>query len=399
MAENKVQKAVFTRTATKDLVTQKITYTDFQPNEITLPAIPKKDFPVIAGFHLADGTHDVPSIVVNPNSTATQTITIHYVKDEKMITLKSSSNLYKWYNYDNQEKNIIKTYELGYGEGDSSKAGNKWIIAHSTATPNATARQEAQYFKNNWSSSETYTQLVVDDKDAYLIGDFGWVAWGAGYTGNHGSPVQIELCEFPNDKTRALKAYYNFISLLRQYAKYYNIPIKVDENYPSKGIDTHSYLAQNNHETTHTDPYTYLQSIGISKAQFKRDVEGGTLKALDGSGSASQPATPDKPSKDFSKDYTKSGSTKYWKIGSNGLPVDFTPTSVRFTASTRRYIYLYAPFRTNPHHVNLEKGMSVIINATLDDGHYLWGHYLNYSGNHSYVIMENTQSKEKFGRW
>lgn len=374
-----IQKATFTRTATKDTVTGKITYSAFKPDSITLPAVTKDQMPKIDGYEVLSTTEDIPALKVTSDS-ASQTVDVYYRKvtdTADTVTLLSSSDPNYWYDYANNKHKINTTYELGNGEGDTRQTNNKWIIAHSTATPNATAENEAKYFKNNWSSAEAYVQLVVDDKDAYKIGDFGWVAWGAGQTGNLNSPVQIELCEFPNDKTRALKAYWNYVSLLRQYAKIYNIPIKVDENYPASGIDTHAYLAQNNHETSHTDPYTYLESIGISKAQFKYDVEHGIQNNLKGGSSSS----------------SESGSST---SGSQSSTPVWTPESATFTATTRRKIY-NQPVLNSSFKAYLEKGMSVVYNAKWNDGKYMWLRYTSYSGSYQYIIYKNEISGKTFG--
>lgn len=393
-----IQKATFTRTATKDMVSGKITYSNFTPQSITLPAIKVSDMPKIDGYEVLSTQEDIPALTVNANS-ASQSVNILYRKVATTnMTIPYSTDPDYWYNYAGEKKKINKTYELGYGEGATGTTNNKWIVAHSTATPNATALNEAQYFKNNWSTSETYVQFVVDDKDCYQIGDPGYVAWGAGATANANSPVQIELCEFPNDKDRALKAYWNLVSLLRQFAKIYNIPIKVDENYPSAGIDTHAYLAQNNHETSHTDPYTYFTQIGISKAQFKKDVEGG-INNYSGNGQTDSGSSDSGNTQTATRHSTTTNGVEYWTIGSNGLPEGFTPASYSFTATSRRNIYLYAPNRSNPYNNTLESGMSVTINATWSDGKYLWGHYLSYSGNHSYIIMKNVQSGKTFGTY
>lgn len=179
----------------------------------------------------------------------------------------------KWVDYNNVTRESNNSFELAVNEGSSEKTSCKWIVAHSTATTNAPAKNVASYFKNNWRTSETYTQLVIDDNDCYLVGDLDFVAWGAGYTANHASPVQIELCEF-TDKDRAIKAYKNFVNTLRYYAKVYDLPCELD-NGTGAGIKTHNYLSRVTRETSHTDPLTYLQTIGISYEQFKNDIKNG----------------------------------------------------------------------------------------------------------------------------
>lgn len=43
----------------------------------------------------------------------------------------------------------------------------------------------------------------------------------------------------------------------------------------SNGIKSHRWITNNLGGTTHIDPYSYLQSMGISEAQFKLDIKNG----------------------------------------------------------------------------------------------------------------------------
>lgn len=178
---------------------------------------------------------------------------------------------------------INKTYALSDSEGSQARATGKIAVLHSTATPEATAKNLAQFEKRTYNNA--YVHFGVDDVGAYQVGTPGFVAWGAGPKVNSLSPLQIELCEFAN-KTRALKAYNNYIDLARQYAKMYGIPFTLDSNAMS-GFKTHDWVSRNLGGTDHTDPYAYLAKIGISKAQFARDLANGVGKA---------PAAPSKPS-------------------------------------------------------------------------------------------------------
>ena len=170
---------------------------------------------------------------------------------------------------------INKTYALSGSEGSQAKATGKIAVLHSTATPEATAKNLAQFEKRTYNNA--YVHFGVDDVGAYQVGTPGFVAWGAGPKVNSLSPLQIELCEFAN-KTRALKAYNNYIDLARQYAKMYGIPFTLDSNAMS-GFKTHDWVSRNLGGTDHTDPYAYLAKIGISKAQFARDLANGVGKA------------------------------------------------------------------------------------------------------------------------
>lgn len=64
--------------------------------------------------------------------------------------------------------------------------------------------------------------------------------------------------------------------MLRQLAVEGGIPVTLDTD-DLAGIKTHYYCTYNqpDNHSDHVDPYPYLESWGISKAQFKKDIEQG----------------------------------------------------------------------------------------------------------------------------
>lgn len=177
---------------------------------------------------------------------------------------------------------IIKTnYALAANQGDSHIAQRKYIIAHESGNDKDTQYQdmlknEVQFMKNNYQSAYT-THFVgymdsADEVQVYQIGEPGYVSWGA-LDANPYAPVQIEFARiYQDNKTKFNKAYRVYVEALRYYANLYGIPLKLDE--PGNGIKSHLWVT-NNFGGTHSDPYGYFQRMGISKAQFKHDVENG----------------------------------------------------------------------------------------------------------------------------
>lgn len=352
MVDPIVQRVHFTRGASKDIVNGKVEYGAWQPPMSTFAAIPVSSFPQIDGYQLDPLQKDIPAENINAD-TKSETITANYYKNKEYN--ESSSPDY-WYDADNVKKPIKKEFILATDEGSSQRTNNNFITIHSTATPNATARNEAQFFKNNWNTSYAYTHLVVDDQDCYIVGSLGYVAWGAGPTANLNSPVQIELCEFPNDKLRAEEAYVNYIHLIRQFADIYGIPKKLDRGL-SKEVRTHNYWARMNHETNHTDPQTYLSSIGISFEQLRSDVEGTS-------------AINETPSE------TSTNSEVWWNINPKTLlPVGFTREHGTFhsyyTIKNRRS----APVLTNRSTGTIKRGQSQRYDSIIKKDGYTWIHY------------------------
>lgn len=178
-------------------------------------------------------------------------------------------------------KVLKMSYALGDSQGDSRLAQRKYIIAHEsgyskdTEYPNMLLN-EVQNMHSNFNNAYT-THFVgfmdsANEAQIYQIGEPGYVSWGA-LSANPYAPVQIEFAEvYQNDKAKFKVAYKLYIEALRYYANLYGIPLKLDE--PGNGIKSHLWVTKN-YGGTHTDPYDYFATMGISKAQFKHDVENG----------------------------------------------------------------------------------------------------------------------------
>lgn len=352
MVDPIVQAAHFSRGASRDQVNGKVVYGEWQPPMSTFDAISVSSFPQIDGYQLDPLQKDIPSENINAN-TESETITVNYYKNKEYN--ESSSPNY-WYDADNVKKPIKKDFMLAINEGSSQRTNNNFITIHSTATPNATARDVAQFFKNNWYTSYAYTHLVVDDQECYIVGSLGYVAWGAGPTANLNSPVQIELCEFPNDRLRAQEAYVNYIHLIRQFADIYGIPKKLDRGLP-KEVRTHNYWARMNHETDHTDPQTYLSSIGISFEQLRSDVEGTST-------TSENPST------------ASTNSEIWWNIDPKTLlPVGFTKERGTFHSYYEIKNRRSAPVLSNRSTGMIRRGQSQKYDSIIKKDGYTWIHY------------------------
>ena len=73
-----------------------------------------------------------------------------------------------------------------------------------------------------------------------------------------------------------MRDYKLYIELLRNLADEADIPKTLDTG-SLAGIKTHEYCTNNqpNNHSDHVDPYPYLAKWGISREQFKKDIEGG----------------------------------------------------------------------------------------------------------------------------
>lgn len=187
-----------------------------------------------------------------------------------------------------QAYSVNNTYQLGINEGSNQRTNNRLVIAHETGTY-APAVNNAAYMKRTWNTNYAYTQYVVGDGgQVYRVGADGYVSWGAGTWGNANAPVQIELAR-TYDNNQFKLDYAVYVNLLRDSAKKFGISTNLDTGY---GIVTHKWITDNVWGD-HQDPYGYLASHGITKAQFAQDLKTGLPE--DGSGTNTTPINPVKP--------------------------------------------------------------------------------------------------------
>ena len=151
------------------------------------------------------------------------------------------------------------------------------IHAHSTGNPTSKASGEATYMKNKDLNSGFYTHVVGNGK-VYQTAYVGQGAWDVGGGWNNETFAAVELIESHQTYEEFRADYEIYIQLLRDLANQAGIPITVDTD-SLEGIKTHYYCTNNqpNNFSDHIDPYPYLAKWGITKEQFKQDVETGTV--------------------------------------------------------------------------------------------------------------------------
>lgn len=151
------------------------------------------------------------------------------------------------------------------------------VHAHSTGNPTSKASGEATYMRNKDLNSGFYTHVVGNGK-VYQTAYVGQGAWDVGGGWNNETFAAVELIESHQTYEEFRADYEIYIQLLRDLANQAGIPITVDSN-SLEGIKTHYYCTNNqpNNFSDHIDPYPYLAKWGITKEQFKKDVETGTI--------------------------------------------------------------------------------------------------------------------------
>ncbi|TKI53555.1 N-acetylmuramoyl-L-alanine amidase [Lysinibacillus mangiferihumi] len=151
----------------------------------------------------------------------------------------------------------------------------KYVIAHESGNaknngPNALENELA--FMNRNKANAFTSHWVGDGGKIVQVAPVNKLQYGCGPKGNPLSYAQVELARTA-DKEQFKKDYAAYIWLLRKLAKDAGIPIVLDGS--GNGIKSHRWITNNLGGTTHVDPYAYLASMGITEAQFKRDIQNG----------------------------------------------------------------------------------------------------------------------------
>lgn len=148
------------------------------------------------------------------------------------------------------------------------------IHAHSTGNPSSTAQNEADYMGRKNINLGFFTHVVGNGRIIQTaLTNRG--AWDVGGDWNKWGYASVELIESHKTKAEFERDYKIYVNLLRDLAKEAKLPTVLDQG--NIGIITHDYARRNqtNNKTDHTDPYPYLAKWGITKSQFKKDVEKG----------------------------------------------------------------------------------------------------------------------------
>ena len=149
------------------------------------------------------------------------------------------------------------------------------IHAHSTGNRNSTAQNEADYHMRRPVESGFFSHVVGNGR-VMQVGPVNNGSYDVGGGWNYESYAAVELIESHSTQEEFMEDYRLYIQLLRDLADEAGLPKTLDSSDLS-GIKSHEYCTYNQPEnySDHVDPYPYLASWGISREQFKRDIENG----------------------------------------------------------------------------------------------------------------------------
>lgn len=151
----------------------------------------------------------------------------------------------------------------------------KYVIAHESGNPNnngPNALENEIAFMNQNKANAFTSHWVGGGGRIVQVAPVNRVQYGCGPKGNPLSYAQVELAR-TNDKEQFKKDYAAYIWLLRELAKDAGLPIVLDSR--GNGIKSHRWVTDTLGGTTHRDPFSYLQTMGITDEQFKLDIKNG----------------------------------------------------------------------------------------------------------------------------
>ena len=151
------------------------------------------------------------------------------------------------------------------------------IHAHSTGNKNSTAQNEAEYHMRRPVESGFFSHVVGNGR-VMQVGPTNNGCYDVGGGWNYETYAAVELIESHSTKEEFMEDYRLYIELLRNLADEAGLPKTLDSD-DLEGIKSHEYCTNNqpNNFSDHVDPYPYLASWGISRSQFKHDIEHGLV--------------------------------------------------------------------------------------------------------------------------
>ncbi len=149
------------------------------------------------------------------------------------------------------------------------------IHAHSTGNRNSTAQNEADYHMRRDVYSGFFSHVVGNGR-VMQVGPVNQGAYDVGGGWNAETYAAVELIESHATKEEFMQDYRLYIQLLRELADEAGLPKTLDTS-DLEGIKSHEYCTyhQPDNFSDHVDPYPYLAKWGISREQFKHDIEHG----------------------------------------------------------------------------------------------------------------------------
>lgn len=137
------------------------------------------------------------------------------------------------------------------------------VVAHSTATPEATAGAERAYESTHWN--DAFVHFFVDWTSIIQVADTNYLSWNSGPQGNSRF-VGVELCE-TKDPAKFQESYARYTWLLAKILHDKGLGVKRQST-----LWTHHDVSSILGGSDHTDPDVYLAGHGVTIDKLVADV-------------------------------------------------------------------------------------------------------------------------------
>lgn len=149
--------------------------------------------------------------------------------------------------------------------------GVKFLVEHDTGNPNSTAQGNVNYYKTSANVMSASAHVFIDEKEIIVCVPLTEKAWHVLYNttvdnklfgaDSNDYAIGIELCYFPNDKTRSMRAYEKYVWYSAYLCNLYSLN-------PLKHITGHHILDP----ARKTDPVNALKHIGKTFNDLLNDI-------------------------------------------------------------------------------------------------------------------------------
>jgi N-acetylmuramoyl-L-alanine amidase len=202
-------------------------------------------------------------------------IPIFKINQNQVVEAATVNSIAKQNSYSNvtflykmlQTQNI--RYNKFYANGNKikyRKGKPEGIVIHETATPGASAYNEAIYFNREWKNMYSYVHAFVDHGQVIQMMTPNYGVWGAGAIANN-RYIQIELCQ-ENTRAKFAKSVNNDAIYAAKLLHRYNIKPSNACNTGKGTVWSHHAVSRFLGGTNHTDPDDYFARWGYSMNQF-----------------------------------------------------------------------------------------------------------------------------------
>lgn len=305
-----------------------------------------------------------------------------------------------------QTQNI--RYNKFYANGNKiyyRKGKPEGIVIHETATPGASAYNEAIYFNREWMNMYSYVHAFVDSQQVIQMMTPNYGVWGAGANANNRF-IQIELCQ-ENTRNNFAKSVNNDAIYVAKLLHRYNIVPSNACNTGKGTIWSHHAVSRFLGGTNHTDPDGYFNKWGYSMAQFYSlvkyyyDLQGADTNAKPNAGNNNS-ATDNNTKPDAGNNNSPTDNNTNSDAGNNNSATDTGQSNVGVsddpnsklptgnqTLMHDAYIYDATGQRTNADLKNAGTTVTVTAAKSIKGKQYL------QIGDNQYIVASNIVGKKR----